>query len=149
MAAVDPPRLILSRRLRAACVALQVVPLPGLGAIIAGQRNPHTRLRARGIAQATLVVFGSWPLILPGAAGLAWAVWDAVRIAQWSQPPDAWSEPAPDADPETVDEGARRREARAQRRLQRQEARAERRLQRREARARRSDDPDDDTRYLP
>jgi hypothetical protein len=29
-----------------------------------------------------LFVLGAWPLIVPGAIGLAWAVWDTVRIAQ-------------------------------------------------------------------
>jgi len=66
---------------RGLLVLLQVVP-PGLGAVVAGWRNPHTRLLARGGAQLVLFVFGAYPLVLPGAVGLAWAVWDAVRIAQ-------------------------------------------------------------------
>jgi hypothetical protein len=61
---------------------LNVVPLPGAGAVWVGWRNPHTRLLRRGILQMVLVVFGAWPLIVPGAIGLAWAVWDAVRIGQ-------------------------------------------------------------------
>ena len=60
---------------------LNVVP-PGAGAMWVGWRNPHTRLMSHGVAQLVLVAFGSWPLIFPGAVGLAWAVWDAVRIGQ-------------------------------------------------------------------
>lgn len=66
---------------RRLCVALNVVP-PGVGAILAGWRNPHTRLLRHGVVQLVLVAFGAWPLIVPGAIGLAWAVWDAVRIGQ-------------------------------------------------------------------
>lgn len=61
---------------------LTLLPVPGLGAAVLGWRNPHTRLLQHGMLQATLVVFGSWPLVVPGAIGLGWAVWDAVRIAQ-------------------------------------------------------------------
>ena len=55
---------------------------PLLGAALLGWRNPHTRLLRNGLMQALLVVFGSWPLVVPGAIGLAWAAWDAVRIGQ-------------------------------------------------------------------
>lgn len=75
-------RLQLGRGARAACGILQVVPVPGVGALWAGWRNPHTRLARHGAVQALLVVTGSWPLVVPGAVGLAWAVWDAVRILQ-------------------------------------------------------------------
>ncbi|HLF17101.1 MAG TPA: hypothetical protein VI796_06705 [Candidatus Thermoplasmatota archaeon] len=75
-------RLLLSPRTRAAFAALNVLPLPGLGAVLAGWRNPHTDLRRNGFWQMALVLLGSYPLILPGAAGLAWAVWDALRMAQ-------------------------------------------------------------------
>lgn len=64
---------ILSERWRIVCVALNVLPLPGVGAILAGHWNPHTKLRGKGIAQLLLVVFGSFPLIVPGAIGLVWA----------------------------------------------------------------------------
>ncbi len=37
----------------------------------------------------TLVVLGSYPLVIPGAVGLAWAIWDAVRIAQATLEADA------------------------------------------------------------
>jgi hypothetical protein len=74
--------LLLSPSARWTLLALNLVPLPGLGAAIAGWRNPHTRLLRNGLMQLTLVVLGSWPLIVPGAIGLAWAVWDAVRIGQ-------------------------------------------------------------------
>jgi hypothetical protein len=47
-----------------------------------GWRNPHTRLLRNGFVQALLVVTGSWPLVVPGAVGLAWAIVDAVRILQ-------------------------------------------------------------------
>ncbi len=62
--------------------ALTLLPIPGMGAAILGWRNPHTRLLPHGLMQATLVLFGSWPLVIPGLIGFAWAVWDAVRIAQ-------------------------------------------------------------------
>ena len=67
---------------RTLCAVLNVVPVPGTGAILAGWRNPHTHLLRRGILQMVLVIFGAWPLIVPSAIGLAWAVWDAVRIGQ-------------------------------------------------------------------
>lgn len=75
-------RLRTSDRGRWACFALTLFPVPGLGAAFLGWRNPHTRLLRNGLMQAALVLFGSWPLVVPGAAGLAWAIWDAVRIAQ-------------------------------------------------------------------
>lgn len=67
---------------RTLCAVLNVLPVPGTGAILAGWRNPHTHLLRRGILQMVLVVFGAWPLIVPGAIGLAWAAWDAVRMGQ-------------------------------------------------------------------
>lgn len=75
-------RLVVSPRARWTLFALTLVPLPGLGAAILGWRNPHTTLLRNGLLQATLVLFGSWPLVIPGAVGLAWAIVDAVRIAQ-------------------------------------------------------------------
>jgi hypothetical protein len=75
-------RLLLRPWERAACATLNVVPLPGLGALLAGWRNAHTTLRRNGALQLALVVFGSWPLLVPGAAGLLWAAWDTVRIAR-------------------------------------------------------------------
>ena len=82
--AVAPRRLSLrtSGWARWACFGLTLLPVPGLGAAILGWRNPHTRLLRNGLLQMALVAFGSWPLVVPGAAGLAWAAWDAVRIAQ-------------------------------------------------------------------
>lgn len=89
-------RLLLRPWERAACAALNVVPLPGLGAFLAGWRNAHTTLRRNGALQMALVVLGSWPLVLPGAAGLLWAAWDAVRIAQADlQPLPPRNAPAP------------------------------------------------------
>lgn len=75
---------------------LNVVPLPGAGAAWVGWRNPHTHLLRRGILQMVLVVFGAWPLIVPGAIGLAWAVWDAVRIGQARLVPLPPAAPGPD-----------------------------------------------------
>lgn len=75
-------RLLLRPWERWTCVALNLVPLPGLGAVLAGWRNPHTTLRRNGLLQMTLVLFGSWPLVVPGVAGFMWAAWDAVRIGQ-------------------------------------------------------------------
>lgn len=75
-------RLQLRPEVRVATAILNVVPLPGVGALWVGWRNPHTRLARNGFLQLVLVVFGSWPLVLPGILGLAWAVWDALRIAQ-------------------------------------------------------------------
>lgn len=75
-------RLRISPGARWTLCALNVLPLPGLGAVILGWRNPHTGLLQRGLLQLVLVLFGSWPLVIPGAIGLAWAAWDAVRIGQ-------------------------------------------------------------------
>lgn len=79
---MDRLRLVLRPWERTAAAILNVVPLPGAGAIAAGWRNAHTTLRRNGALQLALVVLGAWPLILPGAVGLAWAAWDAVRIAR-------------------------------------------------------------------
>lgn len=90
--------LILSRNWRIACVVLAVVPLPGLGVLVAGHRNPHTGYRNRGIAQMLLVLFGSWPLVVPGVIGLAWAVYDAVQIHRTARPPGDQSKMVPVTD---------------------------------------------------
>jgi hypothetical protein len=79
---MDRLRLVLRPWERAAFAALNVLPLPGLGGILAGWRNAHTTLRRNGFLQLVLVVFGSWPLVVPGAVGLLWAIWDTVRIAR-------------------------------------------------------------------
>lgn len=79
---MDRLRLLLRPWERTAYAVLNVLPLPGLGAVLAGGRNAHTNLRRNGVLQMALVVFGSWPLVVPGAIGLAWAVWTAVRIGQ-------------------------------------------------------------------
>ncbi len=80
-----PPRrlrLLLRPWERILWAVLNGLPLPGLGAVVVGWRNPHTRLARNGAMQMTLVLLGSWPLVLPGAAGLAWAMWDAIRIGK-------------------------------------------------------------------
>jgi hypothetical protein len=79
---MDRLRLVLRPWERATLAVLNVLPLPGLGAVLAGWRNAHTTLRRNGFLQFTLVLFGSWPLVVPGALGLLWALWDAVRIAR-------------------------------------------------------------------
>ena len=79
---MDRLRLVLRPWERWLYAVLNVLPLPGVGAIVVGWRNPHTRLRRNGLMQAALVVFGAWPLVVPGALGLGWAVWDAVRIGR-------------------------------------------------------------------
>lgn len=89
-----PPRiLLLPQWQRVACTILNVLPLPGVGAIWAGIRNPHTRLRSHGIAQLLLVVFGSYPWILPGAIGLGWAIFTSVRIYQDARAAMPWTRP--------------------------------------------------------
>lgn len=75
-----PLRLQLTPGGRIALGALNVLPLPGLGATVAGWRNPHSRLLPHGASQMALVALGSYPLVLPGAVGLLWAIVDAVRI---------------------------------------------------------------------
>ncbi|HUR61906.1 MAG TPA: hypothetical protein VM286_06030 [Candidatus Thermoplasmatota archaeon] len=75
-------RLQLGPGARTAFGVLNFLPIPGVGAMLAGWRNPHSRLLPRGAAQALLVVFGTYPLIVPGAVGLAWAILDGVRILQ-------------------------------------------------------------------
>ena len=91
---MDRLRLLLRPWERPTYAVLNVLPLPGLGAILAGWRNAHTTLRRNGLMQLVLVVFGSWPLVLPGAFGLLWAIWDAVRIGQ-----ARIRMPRPEADP--------------------------------------------------
>lgn len=96
-------RLRVSARARWTCLVLNVLPLPGVGAALLGWRNPHTGLLRRGLMQLTLVLFGSWPLVVPGAIGLAWAAYDAVRIGQarllplppWPEHEAATSQAAP------------------------------------------------------
>lgn len=69
--------------------------------MLAGQRNPHTSLRRNGAFQLLLVLFGAWPLVLPGAAGLGWALWDAWRILQADLvPAPAKDAPSAEASPE-------------------------------------------------
>ena len=75
-------RLQLRPGSRIAWSLLNVLPLPGVGAMWVGWSNPHSNLLRRGWLQLVLVVFGAWPLIIPGAIGLGWATWDAVRIGQ-------------------------------------------------------------------
>lgn len=75
-------RLLLRPWLRIPLAVLAVVPVPGLGCVVVGHMNPHTGLRRNGWLQMLLVVFGSYPLFVPGAIGLGWAVVDAIRISQ-------------------------------------------------------------------
>jgi hypothetical protein len=72
-------RLQLTPGGRRALAALNLLP-PGLGAMLAGWRNPHSRLLGRGASQLLLVLFGTYPLVVPGLAGLGWAILDTVRI---------------------------------------------------------------------
>jgi hypothetical protein len=98
-------RLLLRPWERTAAAILNVVPLPGLGAVLAGWRNAHTTLRRNGALQMALVVFGAWPLVIPGIIGLTWAVWDTVRIAQAdlaALPPKDAPEPAQAAPPKAA-----------------------------------------------
>mgnify|MGYP000194527740 CR=1 FL=1 len=92
--------LLLGPRLKITCIVLQVIP--GVGAIVAGAKNPQSRYLGRGIAQFCLVLFGSWPLIIPGAVGVIWAWTDAYRIGRDAMPPGPMSRPTPDADPDTL-----------------------------------------------
>ncbi|HUR26468.1 MAG TPA: hypothetical protein VM327_10690 [Candidatus Thermoplasmatota archaeon] len=94
-------RLLLRPWERTAAAILNVFPLPGLGALLAGWRNAHTTLRRNGALQMVLVLLGSWPLIVPGIVGLAWAIWDTVRIARADlrDPPPRAEPAAPDATP--------------------------------------------------
>ncbi len=139
---------ILGRRLKPAVVTLQVVPIPGVGAMVAGARNPHSGLLGRGIAQASLVVFGSYPLLIPGAIGLGWAIWDAVRIGKFAMEAGPLSEPTEDADPSTVapsreERLADRAEMKAAKQAQRDAKRQERLAAKQKA------EEDDETRVLP
>ncbi len=78
--------LLLSNRWRVACTVLNLIPLPGAGAVVAGWRNPHTPLLGHGVAQLVLVLFGSWPLVIPGIAGFIWAAFDAYTIWRDARP---------------------------------------------------------------
>ncbi len=90
----DPRRiLLLPEWQRITCTILNVIPLPGVGAIWAGVRNPHSPLLKHGIAQLLLVTLGSYPWIIPGVVGLAWAVWSSVRIHQDARPQMPWTGP--------------------------------------------------------
>ncbi len=81
MALRDPSRiLLLPEPWRTLCVVLNILPVPGVGAIIAGIKNPHSGLLRTGIAQTLLVLFGSYPLIIPGAIGFVWACWTSYRM---------------------------------------------------------------------
>jgi hypothetical protein len=98
-------RLLLRPWERTACAILNVVPLPGVGAMLVGWRNAHTRLLRNGVLQAVLVLFGSWPLIVPGLLGVAWAAWDTARIAQADLgrlPPREAEAPKPSAPPKAT-----------------------------------------------
>lgn len=98
-------RLLLRPWERTACAILNVVPLPGVGAMLVGWRNAHTRLLRNGVLQAVLVLFGSWPLIVPGILGLAWAAWDTTRIAKADLgrlPPRGAEAPTPSAPPKAT-----------------------------------------------
>lgn len=133
--------IVLTSSWRITCIVLQLLPIPGVGAIIAGIKNPHTGLLGRGIAQVALVLFGSWPLIIPGAAGLVWAIVDAVRIGRHSVRPARWSLPTPDAEPSTLDlRKEQRMAARAARRAGKAEAKAAKRAAREAERARQSNE---------
>jgi len=107
--------LVLGRGWRTACTVLQIVPIPGVGAMIAGWKNPQSGLLPRGSAQALLVVFGSWPLVVPGAVGLAWAVWDAFQIHRGARPPGPLSRPVPGSAPEDQEPPPKRRGQKARR----------------------------------
>jgi hypothetical protein len=91
-------RLVLTPRMRITCALLQVVPIAGIGAIIAGWKNPQSRLLGRGILQAALFLFGFYPLMWPAAIALLWALWD-LRLILAAAPPGKWSRPTrvPDA----------------------------------------------------
>lgn len=98
-----PWALQLSPATRAVCAALNVLPIPGVGAMWAGWRNPHTPLLRHGAMQALLVIFGSWPLVFPGFVGFVWAAWDAVRIGRATlvaPPPRGGADPYNDATPQ-------------------------------------------------
>lgn len=134
---------LLSPGWKRAAVVLEVFPLPGVGAVVAGVKNPHSGLAGRGLAQLALVLFGSYPLLVPGAVGLAWAVYDAVRIGRFARPPGPRSVPTPDAPPETV---SPTRQRRAEREGVREAKRAQREARRAE---RRVAEEEDETRYVP
>lgn len=77
--AVRRLRLMLRPWQRLTFAITNVLPIPGVGAMIAGTLNPHTTLRRNGLLQLGLVLL-SYPLIVPGVVGLTWAVVEAIRI---------------------------------------------------------------------
>ncbi len=89
--------LLLPEPWRTLCVVLNIVPIPGVGAIVAGVRNPHSGLLRTGILQTLLVVFGSYPLIIPGAIGFGWAAWTAYTMWRDAYAAVPWSVPVDDA----------------------------------------------------
>jgi len=93
--ALRDPRtiLLLPEPWRTLCIVLNIVPVPGVGAIIAGIKNPHSGLLKVGIAQALLVLFGSYPLIFPGAIGFVWACWTSYRMFRDAYASVPWSTP--------------------------------------------------------
>lgn len=95
MALRDPSHiLLLPEPWRTLCIVLNIVPIPGVGAIIAGIKNPHSGLLKMGIAQTLLVVFGSYPLIVPGAIGFVWAAWTSYRMHRDAYSHVPWSNEA-------------------------------------------------------
>lgn len=92
-------RLASGPRARTAFACLNVLPLPGLGALLAGWRNPHTDLRRNGALQLLLLA-GAYPWIVPGLAALVWGTYDALRIAKADLvPPEARAAPRVPAEP--------------------------------------------------
>lgn len=79
-------RLLVSPRAQVGWAIANVLP-PGLGAMVLGWRNPHSRLLPRGALQMALVLLGSYPWLVPGVAGILWAVWDAWRIGHATRLP--------------------------------------------------------------
>ena len=77
--------IVLGPGWKTVCTVLQFVPLAGIGAIIAGHKNPQTTLLRNGVLQLTLFVLGA-PLVLPALAAWAWAGKDAMRIRS-ARPP--------------------------------------------------------------
>lgn len=54
--------------------AITTMVVPGLGAMVLGWRNPHTRYLRVGFLQMLLFLFGSYPLLLGGIIAYAWAI---------------------------------------------------------------------------